>query len=71
MSLLSVVKETNTWLSTNTLIKRGQYSAVQSNTHFELNRLIIHYQQPKFLLEITIIGTIFEKFSASLCSASN
>ena len=28
-------------------------------------------QQPKFLLEITVLGTIFEKFSASLRSASN
>ena len=28
-------------------------------------------QQPKFLIEITILGTIFEKFSASLHSASN
>ena len=27
-------------------------------------------QQPKILLEITILDTIFEKFSALLCSAS-
>ena len=39
-----LVKETNTWLSTNTLIKRGQYSAVRSNTRLELNGLIILYK---------------------------
>ena len=43
MTLLSVVKETNTWLSMNTLIKRGQYSTVQSNTRLALNGLIILY----------------------------
>ena len=30
-----------TWLNTNTLIKRGQYSTVWSNTYFVLDGLII------------------------------
>ena len=52
MTLLSVAKETNTWLSMNTLIKRGQYSAVWSNTHLELNRLIILYHCWSFSFKV-------------------
>ena len=54
MMLLSVVKETNTWLSMNTLIKRGKYSAVQSNTHLEVNGLIILYRGSKTIVNFLI-----------------
>ena len=32
LSSCRMVKETNTWLNMDTLIKRGQYSTMQSNT---------------------------------------